>query len=80
MNIRNEEISELVVEIPEGHTHIRTTLVLKDGTELTFQEATIANLVRAFITVKTHPILTRVKLENKNLEKRKKGFDKWQLV
>jgi hypothetical protein len=80
MNIRNEEIDKLIVEIPEGHMHLRTTFILKDGTEITFQEATIANLVRAFITVKTHPNLTRVKLENKQLQNRKKGFDEWQLI
>ncbi len=80
MNIRNEEIKELIAEIPEGHVHIRTTLILKDGTEFTFQEATIANLLRAFITVKTHPVLKKVKLENKKLLNRKKGFDEWQLI
>lgn len=80
MNISNEEISELIAEIPEGHKHIRTTIILKDGTEFTFQEAAMANLVRAFITVKTHPILKQVKLESKKLQNRKKGFDEWQLV
>jgi hypothetical protein len=55
MMIRNEDIKELRVEIPEGHLHIRTTLVLQDDTTITLQEAAAANLVRAFITVKTHP-------------------------
>ncbi len=32
-----------------------TTVVLHDGGSFTFQEATIANLVRAYITFKTHP-------------------------
>ena len=55
MKIGNEDIKEILVEIPEGHQHIRTKVTLKDDTELVFQEATIANLTRAFITVKTHP-------------------------
>ncbi len=56
MLIHNEDIKELTAEIPEGHKHLRTTIVLQDGTEFVFQEATIANLVRAYITVKTHPM------------------------
>jgi len=34
--IRNEDIKELTVEIPEGHKHLRTTIVLQDGKELIF--------------------------------------------
>ncbi len=45
MVIRNEDVKELLVEIPEGHRHIRATIFLQDGTELTLQEATVANLV-----------------------------------
>jgi hypothetical protein len=65
MIVRNEDIREVITEIPEGHKHIRTTLVFKDGTEQTFQEATMANLVRAYIEVKTHPTKTKVHLVNK---------------
>jgi hypothetical protein len=39
MVISNEDVRELMVEIPEGHRHIRTRIVLMDGTEFTFQEA-----------------------------------------
>ena len=53
MVISNEEVKELTAEIPEGHKHVRTTIVLQDGKEFTFQEATVANLVRAYISVKT---------------------------
>ena len=43
MIIGNDEVQELIAEIPEGHKHLRTTIVLQDGSEMTFQEATIAN-------------------------------------
>ena len=36
MIIRNEDIKELIAEIPEGHRHLRTTIKLQDGTELVF--------------------------------------------
>lgn len=80
MNIGNEDVKELVVEIPEGHRHIRTTIVLMDGTEFTFQEATIANLVKAYITVKTHPVTNRVSLKGEMLTRRKDGYAEWQLL
>lgn len=80
MIIRNEDIKELVAEIHEGHKHLRTTIVLQDGTELTFQEAAIANLVRAYITVKTHPQKKKVKLKGKQLSERKEDYAEWQLV
>ena len=80
MIINNEDIKELTAEIPEGHEHLRITLILQDGTEFEFQEATIANLVRAYIKVKTHPTTKRVKLKGRKLAERKKVYAEWQLV
>jgi hypothetical protein len=80
MTIHNEDIKELTAEIPEGHKHLRTMMVLQDGTEFVFQEATIANLVRAYITVKTHPVKRKMTLRGKNLSERKDGYAEWQLV
>ncbi len=80
MLIRNEDIARVIAEIPAGHRHLRTTVVLADGTELVFQEAAIANIVRAYIRVKTHPTITRVVLDGKRLDERKEGYADWQLV
>jgi hypothetical protein len=80
MLIHNEDIKELIAEIPEGHKHLRTTIVLQDGTEMVFQEATIANLVRAYITVKTHPVKRKIILKGKRLDERKDGYAEWQLI
>lgn len=81
MNIRNEDVRSLVAEIPEGHHHVRTTLTLIDGTEITLQEATAANLVRAFLGVKTHPTRRRVGLQGRAVtEGIKHGFAEWQLL
>ncbi|MEJ2191858.1 MAG: hypothetical protein P8Y39_05840 [Nitrospirota bacterium] len=80
MNVPNEDVRGVVVEVPPGHEHVRTTVLLADGTELTFQEATVSNLVRAFLTVKTHPRRTRVVLSGKHLAERKKGYAPWQLL
>ncbi|MCL5061769.1 MAG: hypothetical protein M0Z70_14920 [Nitrospiraceae bacterium] len=80
MILCNEDIKELTVEIPEGHRHLRTTIVLQDGTELVFQEATIANLVRAYTTIKTHPTIKKVIFKGKKLIERKDGYAEWQLL
>jgi allophanate hydrolase subunit 2 len=80
MNISNEDVKEIIAEIPEGHKHLRTTIVFGDGKSMTFQEATIANIVRAYIDVKTDPVRTGIRLRGSNIEHRKKGFAEWQLV
>lgn len=80
MNIKNEDIKEVLVEIPEGHKHIRTKITLQDNTELVFQEAAIANITRAYITVKTHPQKGSVKLKGGQLTDKKGGYADWQLL
>lgn len=80
MVIRNEDVKELLLEIPEGHKHIRATIVLQDGSDITLQEATIANLVRAYITIKTHPTSANLRLTGKKLHNRKEGYAEWQLL
>ena len=80
MKIRNEDIREILVDIPEGHKHIRTKITLQDNTELVFQEAAIANITRAYITVKTHPQKESVKLMGRQLTDKKDGYADWQLL
>jgi hypothetical protein len=80
MIIHNEDVKKLVVEIPEGHEHVRTSIILHDDSEITLLEATVANLVRAYMSVKTHPLATRVILRGGKLHTKKKGFAEWQLL
>jgi len=80
MIIRNEDVKELVVEIPDGHKHLRTTVRLQDGTELVFQEATVTNMVRAYVSVKTDPTKKLVTLKGRALRDRKEGYAEWQLL
>ncbi len=80
MIVRNEDVREVRVETPEGHRHLRTTLVFQDGEELVLQEATVANIVRAFITVKTHPAVGHITLKGRRLTERKEGYAEWQLL
>ncbi len=80
MEIANEDIVEVLTEIPEGHRHIRTRITLYDGTQLVFREATIANITRAYVTIKTDPLKSSVRLKGKRVEARKPGYAEWQLI
>jgi hypothetical protein len=47
MVLRNEDVTEILAEIPEGHRHLRTEVTLADGSSITLQEATVAAIARA---------------------------------
>ena len=80
--LANADIKEIELAVPEGHRHLRATLRLQDGSEIILQEATVANLVRAYVDIKTHPVRTGCRLVGRHLEdeERKKGFAVWQLL
>ena len=78
--LRNEDVAGIVAEIPEGHRHLRMTLTLADGTSITLQEATVAAIVRAYVTVKTDPLRTRAVLRGQRVDGRKQGYAEWQLL
>jgi hypothetical protein len=78
--VKNEDVKRVIAEIPEGHKHIRTTIMLENGVAFTLQEATIASIVRAYTTIKTHPTKNRIELKGKRLRKKKDGYAEWQLL
>jgi hypothetical protein len=73
-------IKEVLMEVPDGHRHIRTMIILQDDTEIIFQEATIANIARAYIALRTHPKKTSIRLKGQQLRGKKQGFADWQLL
>jgi hypothetical protein len=77
--LRNEDVAGIVAEITVGHRHLRTTVTLADGSSVTFQEATVAALVRAYVAVKTDPVRTRVELKGAPVAGCKPGYAGWQL-
>ncbi|MBI5190162.1 MAG: hypothetical protein HZA22_05765 [Nitrospirae bacterium] len=79
-SIRNEDISSALLAVPEGHTHLRLALTTKDGENVVLSEAAIAAIVRAYTTVKTHPVKRAVKLVSETPVGLKKGYAKHQLI
>jgi len=83
MIIKNKDIGEVLIGIPRGHKHLRIILKKVDGDIFIFSEAIIANIVRAYITLKTHPIRRTIKLKQKNLSEKnglKTGYAEYQLI
>jgi len=80
--IRNKDIKRVLIGIPKGHKHLRICIELKNGITLVFQEATIANISRAYITLKTHPHTRAQELEMKiaSAEQLKEGYAKHQIL
>jgi len=80
--ISNADIREIDISAPPGHRHLRTTIRLHDGEEIVLQEATVANLVRGFLSIKTHPSKKSVLLKGRLLSEgeKKEGFAEWQLL
>ncbi len=80
--LANSDILELTVAVPPGHHHLRATLRLRSGEEFVLQEATLASLARAYLTVKTHPVKEALRLVGCSVDApvKKEGFADWQLL
>ncbi|MFP4498651.1 MAG: hypothetical protein ACLFQV_10605 [Vulcanimicrobiota bacterium] len=77
---RNVDIKTIRMGAPgENHKHLRA-LVETEDEFLVFQEATIAALVRAYISVKNHPQKAAVLMAGEYAENLKPGFARWQLL
>jgi len=80
--IRNEDVSRALIGVPRGHKHLRICLELKNACTLVFQEATVANILRAYITIKTHPNVRarELKMKTLNADQLKEGYATHQLL
>jgi len=80
--IRNEDIEQVLIGVPEDHKHLRIYMKLKTESAFIFQEATIANILRAYITIKTDPNVQAKELKMKALtaEQQKEGYAVHQLL
>lgn len=76
----NKDVESAILAVPQGHRHLRLTLTDRAGGTIILQEATVAAIVRAYTTVKTHPVKNAVKLVSVKPEKLKKGYAADQLV
>ena len=76
-------VERILVGVPKGHRHLRIAVELSDGRVLIFGEAAVANLTRAYVLVKTHPLVRAVELTKRILSAEdglKEGYSRFQLV
>lgn len=80
--IRNEDVSRVLIGVPDGHKHLRICLELENACTLVFQEATVENILRAYTTIKTHPSFRAIELKMETLtaEQLKEGYATHQLL
>ena len=76
----NADIKRITIGVPDKHRHIRTVVETIHGDVLIFQEATIANIVRGYTVIKTHPRKRALELEQKRFSDQKEGYADYQLV
>ena len=77
--IRNRDVRRILIGTPKGHIHKRVVIELDNGI-IVLQEATVENLVRAFVEVEMHPWRRAIMLEGGIIETRKEGYSKYQLL
>lgn len=80
MVFKNSDIARILIGVPQGHKHLRTIIETNEGERLILQEATIAGLVRAYTTIKTHPRRRALELKKQKLNDKKPEFAAFQLL
>jgi len=80
--IRNEDIETVLIGVPKSHKHLRVCIKLKNNSTMIFQEATMANILRAYVTIKTHPKIEAQELKMRMTDKtsQKQGYALHQLL
>ena len=74
------DITQAVLAVPTGHRHLRLALHTAEGEILIFPEAVVAAIVRAYVTLKTHPLRTAILLAARQPETVKDGYASTQLL
>ncbi len=72
----------MIIGVTKGHKHLRVCMKLRNNSSIVFQEATIANILRAYVTIKTHPKITAQELKMHVLGEtsQKQGYALHQLL
>jgi len=78
--LRNCDIDKILIGCPKGHKHVRTLIFTKSGEIIVLQEATVAGIVRGYLSVALHPSREAIELISRKLDERKKGFAEYQLL
>jgi hypothetical protein len=78
--VHNNEIKRIILGTPEKHDHLRLLIELANDEILLLPEACVAAIVRAYCTIKTHPVQESVQMTTKKLQEKKSGYAQHQLL
>ncbi|RLE78659.1 MAG: hypothetical protein DRJ51_09165 [Thermoprotei archaeon] len=77
----NRDVERVLLGVPRGHKHLRLAIITSRNEVLVFSEATLANIVRAYVTIKTHPVRRAVELQQfSKTDEFKEEYAKYQLL
>ncbi len=78
--IRNKNVRRVLMGVPKGHEHMRIAFELDDGSIIVFHEATMENVSRGMVEVEMHPTRNAISLLGVELDERKEGYSRYQLI
>lgn len=79
-HLSTQNVNQLLFGIPDNHKHCRLVLKTEPIATLVFSEALVAAIVRAYVTVKTHPTHGGIEMTSQPISNGKADFATWQLL
>ncbi|MET1160822.1 MAG: hypothetical protein ABWW65_07670 [Thermoprotei archaeon] len=76
---KNEDIEEIVMAIPRNHYHVRALIKFNDQA-IVLQEAALAAITRAYLSILLHPTRKGIILTRKYIRTHKPGYAPVQLI
>ncbi|MDZ7331858.1 MAG: hypothetical protein ONB31_07750 [candidate division KSB1 bacterium] len=80
IHLSTQNVMQMLFGIPENHKHCRLVLKTEQAATLVFSEALVAAIVRAYVTVKTHPTQGGLEMTSQPISNGKADFATWQLL
>jgi hypothetical protein len=79
-HLSTDAVDRLLFAIPATHKHYRLALITRENECLILSEAVVAAVVRAYVGIKTHPLLTGIEMTSVTLPSPKEDFANHQLL
>lgn len=80
IRLSTQNVTQLLFSTPENHKHCRLVLKTDQSSTLVLSEALVAAIVRAYVTIKTHPKRSGIEMTTALISDGKPDFASWQLL
>lgn len=78
--LSTHEVMQLLFGMPKDHKHCRLVIKTNQAESLVLSEALVAAIVRAYVTLKTHPMRLGIEMTSQLVSNSKADFANWQLL